>query len=98
MTEHGSSIRETVVIHGGASGADEQAGTFCKTIKATEEIHLADWDRYGKKAGPIRNRHMVELGADVCLAFIKNNSRGASHCSRVAKGAGIPTKIFREND
>lgn len=56
------------------------------------ECHWPDWDRYGRKrAGFIRNQHMVDLGADLCLAFTRDNSRGTAHCALAAEAAGIPT-------
>jgi hypothetical protein len=62
------------------------------------EPHPADWKRFGRKrAGIIRNAQMVQAGADQCLAFIRNYSHGATHCSQLAVKAHIPTIIYREN-
>lgn len=86
-----------VVVHGMCpSGADAIAsrwvGYFGERIQVTEETHPANWRINGKRAGFIRNAHMVDLGADICLAFIRNGSRGASHTAALAEQAGIVTK------
>lgn len=46
---------------------------------------------YCPKAGRRRNAAMVAAGANVCVAFIHNHSRGASHCADLAQTADIPT-------
>ncbi|ONK10344.1 SLOG family protein [Streptomyces sp. MP131-18] len=86
-----------LVVHGACpTGADSAASEWCRATRCgMEEKHPADWTRHGKKAGPARNQLMVDKGADVCLAFIKDNSKGASHCAERAMGAGIDTRIWR---
>jgi hypothetical protein len=96
--------REYVVVHGGAKGADQIAADFCEDqagwyddyanqVLAVER-HPADWDKHGKAAGPIRNQAMVDLGADVCLAFQIGDSRGTADCIRRAEKAGIPIRRY----
>lgn len=54
------------------------------------ERYPAYWNELGKSAGPIRNRYMVQLGADICLAFPTPSSRGTISCMDLAAAAGIP--------
>lgn len=51
---------------------------------------------YCPLAGHRRNQRMVDLGADLVLAFHRNNSRGTGDCIARAKTAGIPVRIFEE--
>lgn len=87
-----------VVVHGFCeSGADAIADRWClehEDLGVRVERHPAAWDVHGRSAGPIRNEAMVKLGADVCLAFIKDGSPGASHCMAAARKALIPVTAW----
>jgi hypothetical protein len=84
-------LDDITIIHGkNPNGADKWAHTFCQQWKVAEEPYPADWDQYGKAAGHIRNGAMVDRGADVCLAFPREGSKGTWDCIRRAKEAGIP--------
>lgn len=88
--------RDAVLVSGACpTGADRIAeeiwGDF---LGYPVERHPADWDRHGKAAGPIRNQEMVDLRADICLAFPLPDSRGTRHCMEAARRAGIPVRVF----
>lgn len=58
------------VIHGGTSGADTLAGEWARANGVPERVFRADWARYGRAAGPIRNQEMLLHGKpDLVLAF-----------------------------
>lgn len=88
---------EIVVVHGGCpTGADAMAEQLCQNYGIATEVYPADWNKHGKAAGPIRNQQMVDLGADICLAFPKGESRGTRHCMRAAEKAGIEVVNYGE--
>ena len=61
------------IIHGGATGADSTAGRWAESegIKVHSfPVRKEDWKKYGKNAGPMRNRKMIIEGKpDVVIAF-----------------------------
>ena len=78
-----------ILVHGAARGADQLAASVGKSMGFVLEAHPAQWDVHGKAAGPIRNKKMVDLGADLMLAFPRGQSRGTRGCMKLAAGAGI---------
>jgi hypothetical protein len=77
----------TVIIEGGAKGADAMA----KYLAISEGIHLAEvralWDKHGKKAGHLRNTAMLSL-AEYVIAF--PGGAGTRDMVEQAKEAGVP--------
>src|SRR5262245_34019618 len=88
--------RGTVVIHGAQRGADSIAGRLAHALGFEVEAYPADWRRYGKSAGPIRNKQMLTDGMpDEVHAFHSNIdwSRGTKDMVLRAREAHIPVTI-----
>lgn len=88
------------VIHGGASGVDAISGEWARQkifakLPVRLEVFPANWERYGRRAGPIRNRQMLESGVDLCLAFPGKTSPGTWDCVRQALAMGILVRVCR---
>lgn len=85
------------VRHGAARGVDTLADNVAGRHRWKRDVHPVTplaWKTMGKRAGPLRNQHMVNLGADLCLAFIRDHSPGATGCARLAEAADIPTRRY----
>lgn len=88
----------TIVSGGCPLGADFICEQEARRRNWTVEVHPANWARYGKRAGMVRNQEMVDLGADLCWAFWDGESRGTQHCANAATMAGIETEWILLND
>lgn len=89
---HVQGFDEIILVHGAARGADSLAAEIWEQVGLATEAHPADWEGLGRKAGHVRNHHMVSLGADLCLAFPLGESRGTRGCMAAAHKAGIPVR------
>lgn len=82
----------TLLIEGGARGADYMARKFAEWQKIPVKTFEADWDRYGNAAGPIRNKQMLDEGKpDLVLAF--EGGRGTANMVEQAKAVGVRVLI-----
>lgn len=75
---HGLRDKVSEVVSGGARGIDLAGEAWAELRGIPIKRFPADWDRYGKAAGPIRNQAMAEYG-DALLAIWDNQSLGTKH-------------------
>lgn len=78
----------SVVISGGANGADRLGEIYAEKTGKPLEVYPADWGKYGKSAGPIRNREMANV-AEGLIALWDGESRGTKHMIETARGMGL---------
>ena len=88
----------TVIVHGNARGVDRIADSQAHMLGYSVERHPADWLRYGRRAGIVRNWEMLDTSPDLVIAFWDGVSRGTRHCIRAAQERGIPVEIHTLSD
>jgi hypothetical protein len=74
----------TEVISGGAGGADRLGEAWAARNGIPVKRFPADWARYGKGAGPVRNREMA-LYAEALVAFWDGRSPGTKNMIDLAR-------------
>lgn len=85
--------RDVVIIHGAARGADRLAGKIAKSAGVTVVEFPADWDTFGKRAGFLRNKQMLDEGKpDVVLAA--PGGVGTTMMIELAQKAGVRVVQF----
>lgn len=81
----------TELMQGGAPGADRFASEWAAAKPGVRRyICKADWDKYGKAAGPKRNARMLEWMPDLVVAF--RGGAGTANMVAQAERAGVPIK------
>ena len=84
-----------LVIEGGARGADQLSKQVALEMNIPVREYPADWQRYGKAAGPIRNRQMLDVKPDLVIAFHPaiELSKGTKDCVTEARHRGISVRV-----
>jgi predicted Rossmann fold nucleotide-binding protein DprA/Smf involved in DNA uptake len=84
----------TLVITGGAKGADALALDYATDAGIPSRVFIPDWKKYQRGAGHVRNRQMVDA-CDAVLAFWDGQSKGTHHTMRYAASKGKPVQMIR---
>lgn len=77
-------LKPNEVVSGTCRGADKLGEQWANTNRVKIVRFPANWDKYGKSAGPIRNREMAQY-ADTLLAFWNGRKGGTSNMIKTAQ-------------
>jgi predicted Rossmann fold nucleotide-binding protein DprA/Smf involved in DNA uptake len=77
---------------GGAPGVDTLAERWAKDRGFALIVHKADWNKYGKAAGPKRNQLIVETMTHM-VALRSPKSRGTNNSIDLARKAKKPVYV-----
>ena len=87
-------VNPTTIVHGAARGADTIAGDYAKRHQIPCEVFPAQWNRYGKRAGYLRNQQMLDEGKpDLVVAF--PGGPGTRMMVKIAREQGFPIQTVR---
>jgi hypothetical protein len=88
---------DVIIIHGNAKGADQLAESVAVELGYFIKRFPAEWNKYGKSAGMIRNKQMLEEGKpSFVLAFQVGNSPGTANMIKLVQDADMPIKIYNK--
>lgn len=84
----------TTVFSGNARGVDRLGEKWAWNNEISLKIFVADWDRYGKPAGIIRNVAMA-AEAEALIAIWDGTSKGTGHMIDIATERKLKVFIWR---
>ena len=94
LTQEINITEELIIVSGGARGVDTYGEQWAALNNVDVTRFPADWARYGKSAGFIRNAQMGRY-ADGLFAFWDSKSRGTAHMIGIMEDLKKPVAIFR---
>lgn len=85
--------KNLIVIHGAADGADSLSDRWARERQVEIEVYPADWKKYGRSAGYIRNSQMLKEGKpDLILAF--PGGAGTKMMVSLSEKEGVPVRRY----
>lgn len=93
-----NTIDPVEIISGHAPGADTLGEKFAKAYGYPLKIFPAEWNKYGKAAGPIRNEEMAKYASEadrgILIAFPVGESRGTRNMIKLAKRYKLEVNVI----
>lgn len=86
-----------LIVSGGAIGADKLGEQYAKKNNIPTQIFFPNWKKYGRSAGIIRNKDIIE-SADFVIAFWDGKSSGTLNSINLAKKLGKELEIVHFDD
>ena len=90
-----------VLIEGEARGADTLAREWAESYDIPVMKFPADWERYGKLAGPVRNAQMIAEGEPtLVVAFLSkpmDQSGGTRNMVKLARYANLEVIVINHH-
>jgi hypothetical protein len=88
------------IISGMANGADKLGAQLAKEFELNLKEFVANWDRYGRRAGYMRNVDMAKFASEsnahgVLIAFWDGQSKGTKHMIDTAKKTGLDVHVVQ---
>lgn len=88
-----SGYEDIEIVSGHCVGADRLGELYAEKHNAQVKIFPAKWEKYGKRAGPMRNKQMVDYVSGIenkmVIAFVSSNTKGTRNTIALAKKANI---------
>ncbi len=84
----------SLVVSGGAKGADSLGEQWANENNIPTKIFKPDWDKYGKRAGYVRNKDIISE-CDACIAFWDGESKGTQHSFKLCEELNKPLKVIK---
>ena len=87
----------TEIISGCCTGCDKLGERWALENNIPIKKFPADWQKYGKRAGMIRNRQMAEYG-EALVAIWNGKSRGTGNMIKTARELGLKVVVQLVNE
>lgn len=93
MAELNLKSADIEIVSGNCQGADQLGELYAGRYNIKCTVFPAQWKKYGKSAGPIRNSEMINYAADsespAVVAFISPRSKGTKDTVSKARKRGF---------
>lgn len=89
---------EIVIVSGTARGADTLGEKYAEERGYKVERYPANWDKYGKRAGYLRNKKMAEV-SNACIVFLssKAENKGSKMMISIATEEKLLIRVIKES-